>query len=349
MSRRHCVRPDFDRAIWLQQQMATDDLPITDNDVVRFGHNPEVCLTHLCRESRYIDASITDLTLGPNNQPAWLEACGDHSVLVIGGTTQPTLEGEGVAPAALWGFLSSGMPVISWSSREKFCLHVGTQYQDFDNLADVGIKIIEGDTLFIWGWKHADPFGNDRSEAYLWIPGTREEVRRLGSWSSRITGGFGVDLENLFVRFDLHQGLGPTKAKMPRGLHSLRLGCEVQSDSKVLDVFGTATKLRFITSERHAVINNCKLVFKGSEPSRFHYIDELKIPAPYAGGHCSVRGHLAYKVSLRHQQVAWVIGRDELQPAMNQVTDLFEHPEHGWCYWGSVGQHLCLMKVAFPD
>jgi hypothetical protein len=55
--------------------------------------------------------------------------------------------------------------------------------------------------------------------------------------------------------------------------------------------------------------------------------------------------HWAYIGQAAHKQQCWVVSGSGPQPAFNWVSELFEDPEHGLCYWGLIGDALMTMKL----
>lgn len=65
------AKPNLDRVIWFLEQMNADHSPISDEQTLRFGRNPDTCLTTKCLMSRRIIPRVQDLKLGPDNQPVY--------------------------------------------------------------------------------------------------------------------------------------------------------------------------------------------------------------------------------------------------------------------------------------
>lgn len=369
MPRRHAIRPDLARATWLIQQFTADRQPITDSDVVRFGHNPELCLTDLCLESQLIDGGIQDLCLSHRNQPAWIGWQKNHPVLshpsysiyineASGASHEQANPDDRVIGANLFGMMAGANPVVLASTSDgKMLLYVAHHQVWSGNLEDFGVFIFPNkqEGFVFWGWQPGKDSAPGHAQLYLSLWGAGVwETSLLVAVGSRILDCFGPSADDLYVRFALKQGLGPKNASLPKGLYSLRLGRE-------LAVEGSDEVVAFASEEGSPHLDFLAILGKRDNHRIFYHFDssgkrlvvygmEMKMPGPYCGGFRTLAGInlCAYRIGMRHEQVAWVVGRDEVQPAMNQVSDLFQHPVHGWCYWGSVGQHLCLMKLAIP-
>lgn len=63
----------------------------------------------------------------------------------------------------------------------------------------------------------------------------------------------------------------------------------------------------------------------------------------YSHGITKAGRSYAYIANGRHDQKRWVIN-GELQSAMDWVSELFEHPDHGLCYYGRIGNKLLTLK-----
>ncbi len=339
------------------------ELPTRSDQLRRFQSNPDACLSDLCRGVEWINGSIQDLMVTPDGRPAWIGKHHDLLVLMVDGKPWPLSFDTGVSPtsrtdagivsAELFGFTSVapvGEPIVLLRHESRGAvIYIGNMPVWDGNLHNVGVRILPhtpAPTLVIWGLKDAEGGIAAHAEAFLWKP---VALGQLGSWSSEILSCFGLSADELFVKFERHQGLGPKNASKPRGLHSLRFGREVPIDADVLDIVTARDgSMRILAQSRECVLGMYNF-FVSDDGPQVRFIDDVRIPAPYRGGYKHIDRYPAYKVDLRHQQVAWVVGRNVVQPAMNQVTDLFEHPMHGWCYWGSVRQQLFLMKVDFDE
>jgi len=103
-------------------------------------------------------------------------------------------------------------------------------------------------------------------------------------------------------------------------------------------------KLYVIDQERNGPVKLYQWSYTDTGGS-FIYITDIG-DASYISSFRFLNGPLsfAYIGSAAHQRQRWVIGR-EPQPAFRWVSQMFDDPVHGLCYWGVIDNALLTMKV----
>jgi len=329
------TQPNLDRVIWLLEQMNADKDPISDKQVLRFGQNPDACLTEKCLMARRIVTGVHDLKLGPDNQPVYTtgdkyfvgEAEFDFQDLfreAVGEEPPPALR------SSVLGFL--GQKILFFFEEAEKCWVVlgdrvvGEFSTDYDDLK-VSINQNHEHAIF-WSSKNFKIFtlekngrslvsveGNFKPPSLFIVTVLRYQERMYIVFKDQAEV---VELTTGFpTRFKLQYGQALAASAGYFGL------CILVADFDGLKIFSNECNTEDILQE-------------DKRPEEIHlkhdFLENLSMVS-----HDSFR----YVGSMRHGQMAWCDSYRK-EPAMNMVTEIFS-ADDGRRYWGIVGSHLFLM------